>query len=139
MPTRGFQCSRIPSIAHHIALALLCPEFRSGQGGNSAKPAFMTMPETAMNKNDSFVFWQNYIWLAGKIFSVQAKPISQGVQDRPNLHFRLRVLSSDCCHVSAALLTVMNISHKHLLARSLSIKSEGQVERHRFLHIVSAT
>jgi hypothetical protein len=34
---------------------------------------FMAMPETAMNKNDRFVFWEDNIRFARKVFPVQSE------------------------------------------------------------------
>jgi len=37
------------------------------------------MPEAAMNKNHSAVFWQNYIRFSRKIFTVKTKTIAKGM------------------------------------------------------------
>jgi hypothetical protein len=67
------------------------------------------MPEAAMNKNHSSIFWKHDVRLSGKTFPMQSESISEGVEQRPDPNFRLRVAAFDRRHVATSLLGRMHI------------------------------
>jgi len=60
-------------ITFNVAFKLLPPEFFSAFGIIRILTAFMTMPETSMNKNDCSVFWEDNIGFAWKVFPVKSE------------------------------------------------------------------
>ena len=71
----------------------------------------MSVPEAAVDKYYSIVFWKNDIGFAGKVFYMQPVPESTGVQKTPHKHFGLCVLSLYAAHVVTAGLFIMYIGH----------------------------
>jgi hypothetical protein len=72
----------------------------------------MAMPETAMNENHGSIFCKDYIRLSGQVFSVQSKSKAQRMKKRTDPYLRLCVGALDGCHISAALLGIVNIDHR---------------------------
>ena len=72
----------------------------------------MSVPETAMNKNNAFVFRQNNVRLSGQVFPVQPEPVSEDMKSTANRNFRLRVSRTDSGHVPASLFFAQDISHQ---------------------------
>ena len=69
------------------------------------------MPETTVNKDDSFIFWQNNIRLAGQVFYVEAVTKAIGVQKFPYQHFWLCILPFNLTHIKAPGSFAMYICH----------------------------
>jgi len=59
----------------------------------------VSVPETAIDKNHRFVFWQNDVRATGQRFHMQAKPEASGMQRLPDENFRLGILASYCAHI----------------------------------------
>lgn len=62
----------------------------------------MTMPETAIDKNDRFVLGQHDIRLTGEIADMQAKSEAMRMKVPANKQFRLCILTTDTAHIVAA-------------------------------------
>lgn len=73
------------------------------------------MPKTAIHKNDLAETWKHNVGRAGKMLAVEAKPISDPVDQAPHDQFGARIFASDLAHDPAALLRAELVRH----ARSL--------------------
>jgi hypothetical protein len=62
------------------------------------------MPKTSMNENGYAVFWQNDIWFARQIASMQPISVTKRIQSLPHGQFRIRVARFDPRHIPAAAL-----------------------------------
>ena len=51
----------------------------------------MSMPETAIYKNNTMVFWQDNIWFSGKIFYMETETKSPIVKKTTNQQFRFGI------------------------------------------------
>ena len=71
----------------------------------------MYMSEATVNKDDSFVFWQNNIRLAGQVFYVEAVTKAIGVQKFPYQHFWFGIFSFNLTHIKASDSFAMYICH----------------------------
>jgi hypothetical protein len=71
----------------------------------------MEMPETSVNKNAAPVAWQNNVWIAGKIASVQPEAVSHRIQDAANCKLGLCVLAANPAHQAAARLRAQSVCH----------------------------
>lgn len=58
----------------------------------------MPMPETPVHKYNYFVLWQNDVWLAGQIMTMQPESKSQAMQERTHDPFWGRILASNTTH-----------------------------------------
>ncbi|MCU0858695.1 MAG: hypothetical protein MUC65_09880 [Pontiellaceae bacterium] len=90
-------------IIGNIAFKLLFPEGFVGFGSRGLFTAFMPVPETAMDKNNGSVFWQNDVRFPGQGFDVFPEAVSGAVQHGADQHFGLRVLPFDLRHVPRTL------------------------------------
>lgn len=63
----------------------------------------MSVPETPMNKHNYFVFREDDIGPAGKVFNVKTEAKATAVQSTAQQHFRLRILSPDTPHIQLTL------------------------------------
>ena len=66
-------------MAFHILLELLLPECLPRFGIVGVFAARMLVPETAVNKYNGLVLWQNNVGTAGKVPSVQTKSVAHPV------------------------------------------------------------
>jgi len=64
------------------------------------------------------VLRKDYIWLAGEILAVQTKPIAERMERCADTNLRRGVFAAYRGHISAALLTCVNIGHRPALATS---------------------
>ena len=71
----------------------------------------MSMPETTVNEDDCFVFWQNNIRFARQFFVIQSVSKTICEKEFPNQKLWLGVLAFDLAHVVASGLFVVNITH----------------------------
>jgi hypothetical protein len=62
----------------------------------------MAVPETTMNEDGSFVFWQENIGLSGHILAIQSETVSKAVKEGSHLQLWPRVFTSDTRHVPAS-------------------------------------
>ena len=79
----------------------------------------MKMPETSVNENAGPVAWQNNVWIAWKIASVQPEAVSHRMQDAANCELGLCVLSPNTRHQLASLLGAKKIQKR--------VAAEGRV------------
>lgn len=71
----------------------------------------MTVPEAAVDENDSAVSWKNDVWPAGQLLGVEpeAEPLPvQGAADQP---LRSSIRASDAAHHAAACGRINDVSH----------------------------
>ncbi len=71
--------------------------------------AVVAMPETAVNKNDCSVFWQDNIRLSRQPRIMQSEPIPEFVKCRPHRKFGFRVLAAYARHHSGACVPVNDV------------------------------
>lgn len=69
------------------------------------------MPKAAVDKDHLTLAGKYQIWVAGQIFSVEAKSEAQRMGESPNRHFRFHALASDGAHIGAALLPSDAVNH----------------------------
>jgi hypothetical protein len=69
------------------------------------------MPETAVDEDDSFIFRQHDVWLAGEILHMQTKAIAQAMEEATDDEFRTRVFGTDAAHVPGATLGCQSVAH----------------------------
>lgn len=69
------------------------------------------MPEAAMYKNYGFVFWQNNIRFAGKVFIVEFITVAICEKKFSHEHHRLCVLAFDPAHIVTSYFFGMHICH----------------------------
>lgn len=74
----------------------------------------MAMPEAAIYKNNSLVFWKDQIRFARQFSVMQSEPKAHRVQTAPNDHFRLGILRLDAGHHPAADFAVYCVSQELL-------------------------
>jgi hypothetical protein len=61
----------------------------------------MLMPKAAMNEDDLLAGWKGEIGRAGEIATVQAKPVTEAMNEASNKKLRLRILLPDASHSPA--------------------------------------
>lgn len=79
------------------------PPIRAGFGNNEVPAVFVSVPETAVNENNSFILPKDNIRFPGKGFHIQPVTESAGKQELPYHHFRFGVLRPDPAHVVTSL------------------------------------
>lgn len=89
-------------VAFGVAIEFCQPPFTAVCGGCAVFATLVAMPEAAMNKNHGFVFRQNDIGTAGQFPVMQPEAIAHAVQERPDNHLRLGILTGDAAHVPAS-------------------------------------
>jgi hypothetical protein len=115
------KCNHLPSqhiqLNFGIAVAFLGvfdfaePPFGACFGNHKIFAAFVSVPETTVNKNDGFVFGQNNVGFSGQVFYIQPVPESVGKQKPPHQYFRLCVFALNAAHVKGAGCFVVHIGH----------------------------
>ena len=78
----------------------------------------MTMPVTAVNKNDGSVFWENEIWCTGKPFIGNSIPVSLREQPLADGKLDLGIAISDTRHHTAARITINYVCHSVIVRTS---------------------
>jgi len=71
----------------------------------------MAMPEAAINKNDSPVFWKDQIGFSRKSLYMQPVPKTKAVKTFPDQKFGLRIFSSNSRHHPGTGFLVNYINH----------------------------
>jgi hypothetical protein len=74
-----------------------------GEGFFLAQRAVVLVPKTAVYEDSFLAAWEDQVGGAGKITSMQTKPIAHGVGDPAHNKFRLRVGTADAAHLLAYL------------------------------------
>lgn len=82
-----------------VSADLRAPEIYPGLGPLKEVTA-VTMPKTSINKDHGVVARKCNVWLTGKVLSVEAIPISPGMQLLPNNKLRLGIFATDSGHHS---------------------------------------
>ena len=72
----------------------------------------MPVPEAAINKYDSSVFWQDYIGDTREISAMDPESVSKVVEQRPNPQLWPSVFTPNSRHVPAALSWIKPVSHE---------------------------
>lgn len=98
-------------IALDIGCSFIAPEFSTRFWGDLTPSTFVTMPETAVNKNHGSVFWHHNIRFTGKILPVKTEAQSHRMKKGSNTHFWLRISLANCSHIAASLFDSVNVSH----------------------------
>ncbi len=65
----------------NIGIELCFPKFPSRLGDVGKFAAIVTVPETAMHKNNCPVFRKNNIWFSGQIFPMESEPVTHSMQE----------------------------------------------------------
>lgn len=120
------QIFNILVISDDILCKFLLPEIRPGGWGTGVMTIGMSVPETAMDKNDQIIFGQDNIRFSGQILSMQSKAKSTSVQKASHSDFRLCITALDPSHHVGSGLWIYDISHL-----SFSCTREMKSERER--------
>lgn len=107
-------CSLIP---RYVASNLVLPEVFAGRRP-AEQCAVMTMPEAAMDENDSTPPWEHKVRLAGKSLHMKSIAVAQSVQPTPDLHLRLCVRCPDTCHHPATYIGRDDVSQRPAFVQS---------------------
>ena len=97
-PSRIQQFLSVDLIAFTVALKFVLPPLPAGSR-QFGKSAFVIVPETAIDKDNSFISWKHEVWLAGKVTNMQAVAKTHGEQGLSDEKFGAGVLSSDAGHI----------------------------------------
>jgi hypothetical protein len=87
-----------PEIAFHISRNFRMPEIRAGCG-QPKQMAPVTMPEAAVNEDDSSTTWKDEIRAARQIPSMETETEAARVKAPTQEQFRLRVGAADAAHI----------------------------------------
>lgn len=98
-------------IASHVRLKLGLPELRSSGRRCGEPTVFVTMPETAVDKDDRTVSPQHQIRAPGHVCGVKSVSKTPSMQRLAKRQLRLRILAPDSRHHSRAGLAVHHIIH----------------------------
>lgn len=77
----------------------------------------MPVPEAAVNENDGFVFGQNNVGFAGKVFNMQPVPEALCEKKFPDQHFGLGVFALNAAHVVTPYFWFMHIHTSNLASK----------------------
>jgi hypothetical protein len=102
-------------IGHNLYPPPFCPCFRQGE----VFTPFVTVPETAVDKNHGAVFRKDNVWLAGQVLGMQPESETLRKQEPPHLYFRFGILAADLAHVVTAGLFVVNVAHATKIIEAL--------------------
>ena len=103
---RGFG-RRIPKL---VAIDFLPPEL-APCAWKAKQRTVVSVPEAAMDKDDSTIFGEHQIWGSAKFPVVKSEAKSPGVQFPPKSQLRFSVLGPDPGHHQAALLARDYVDH----------------------------
>jgi len=98
-PAELFEVAGVVFIVGDVALKLLFPEGLVAFWSRGVFAAFVPVPETAVDKDDGFILWQNNVRLAGEAFDILPEAVSGAVQQRADENFRLRILPANPRHI----------------------------------------
>lgn len=117
--------SRITLRSLSVCLDFFAPEFHIWFR-QTEQPATMTMtmPVTAVNKNDGSVFWEYEIWCTGKPFIGNSIPVSLREQPLADGKLDLGIAISDTRHHTAAGITINYVCHSVMLGHQLPVRLE---------------
>ena len=90
-------------VALFVASDFLFPEVGVGLGHFEAVATFMSMPEATVDKDDSAVFAQYDVGMAGESGMVEAIAETTGKEILAHQNLRARSLALDCSHAAMAL------------------------------------
>lgn len=98
-------------IIGNIALKLFLPPLRSGFRDSGTFTPLMPMPETAVNKNNGFVFRQDDVRFARQVFDVFSESVTGAVQHGAHQHLGLGIFALDLRHIPASLFRCQVVGH----------------------------
>ena len=110
-PILFFQFFIIFKIPFFCIIYLFYPPFSSCLRDHKVFASFVAVPETAIDKQDGFVFWEDQVGLAGQLFVVQAVTEPLGKKILPHQHLRLGIFRADAAHVVGPGLGVVDVGH----------------------------
>ncbi len=103
------------AIASRVRQNLCSPPFSPGCR-QLKKGAIMLMPETTMNENRSFPFWQDDVGRTRKLPGIQTIPKACAMQESPHGQLGTRIDPPDSRHPKASLFRSKNIGHSRASA-----------------------
>jgi len=101
-PSQPAEGLPVNSISCRVAFQFSHPPFPSASRRSAVFAPRMPVPETSVNKNHSFIFWQNYVGPPRQLFPMHSEPITHPVQHRSHNHLRLGILPPNPAHVPTA-------------------------------------
>lgn len=81
-----------------VSFDFVFPKFDVVFGNTRVFAVFVSVPETTVNENDCFEFFQYDIWFFEQILLTQAETKPQQKKQRPHFLFRLCVAGFDFCY-----------------------------------------
>jgi len=117
VPAFNSQLFPVNFVILHIPVDFVNPPLSSGFRDNKIPASLVPMPKTSMNKNDSFIFWQNNVRFPRKTFNMQPIPETFREQKFPDQHFRLCITAFNAAHIVTSDRRGVDISHKAKLRK----------------------
>ena len=102
-PTTLVQRLDVLPVALDIAVELRLPETRASGWRTRRATAWVPMPETAVDEDDSSAAGEHDIRSSRQVLSMETEAVSRTMQCRPDFQFRSRVLSAHATHNLTAL------------------------------------
>jgi hypothetical protein len=109
LPASLLKSSLVPHITADIAGPLFTPELGPCFRNNATPATLMTVPEAAMHEDHRPMLYEHDVRLPRQLFSMQSVSVTEGVQQRPDAHFRPSIPGLNRGHVPAALFRGVNI------------------------------
>ena len=103
MPTHSCELALFLFITFLIPSNFLLPKVDVSLRQAEVFAILMTMPKTAVHKDDRAVFTQHQIWVTGQTWMVEPIAEAPTKKEFPHQYFRLGVPSTYCSHVAMAL------------------------------------
>jgi len=94
-----------------------------GFGDYKIAAAFVSVPETAVNKNYGFIFGENNVGFSGEGFYIQPVTESVGKQKLLHEHFGLCVFPFYAAHIVGAGSGVVYVGHRSIKNGKLKIRN----------------
>ena len=111
MPAEAAQLDAFFDVALFVAFYFLLPEWGVALGQHKVFATFVTVPEAAVDEDDSPVLAQYYVGGAGQAFDVYAVAVAMGVQITSHNQLGFGVLALDARHALVPLLFAHSVCH----------------------------
>ena len=121
MPAEAAQLDAFFDVALFVAFYFLLPEWGVALGQHKVFATFVTVPEAAVDEDDSPVLAQYYVGGAGQAFDVYAVAVAMGVQITSHNQLGFGVLALDARHALVTLLFAHSVCHDTKILFSLNI------------------
>ena len=112
IPAIAIQLTSDTAISLDIAFSFRIPEVRVRFRSHPPIAARMSMPETAVHKDDFSSRRQYKVRLSGQISYVQSKSIAKTMNNGAYQNFRFRIARPDLRHVERSLSLRMHVGHR---------------------------